>query len=153
GKNIETTKTGFLIYQQEWNGRVAEVIAGQQDIHLTQQHWDVIRYLRAQYIYHDKALPDNRDIVKGMQKVWSTQKVDMQVLYELFPGDPCKQASRIAGLPERMQKGSTGSLLLSSFLQRLGRMLRATLAFQFARSNRWYNLFGINEHSGDRDDD
>jgi tRNA 2-thiouridine synthesizing protein E len=144
GKNIETTETGFLIYQEEWNGRVAEVIAGQQDIKLTQWHWDVIRYLRAQYIYHDRALPDNRDIVKGMQKVWANQKVDMQMLYELFPGDPCKHASRIAGLPERMQKGVTGSFLLPPFLQRLGRMLRVAPAFSSPGSNRWYNLFGIN---------
>jgi tRNA 2-thiouridine synthesizing protein E len=133
GKNIETTKTGFLIHQAEWNGRVAEVIANQQDIKLTHRHWDVIRYLRAQYIYHDRALPDNRDIVKGMQRVWATKKVDMHMLCELFPGDPSEQASRIAGLPERLQKGTIGSLLLSPFLRRLGRMLRAAVAFQFAR--------------------
>lgn len=133
GKNIETTKTGFLIHRQEWNGRVAEVIAGQQDIKLTQRHWDVIRYLRGQYIYHDRMLPDNRDIVKGMQRIWAPKKVDLQMLCELFPGDPCKQASRIAGLPERTQKGAIGTLLLSPFLQRLGKMLRAALAFQLVR--------------------
>ncbi len=133
GKNIETTKTGFLIHQQDWHGRVAEVIAGQQDIKLTQRHWDVIRYLRSQYIYHDRMLPDNRDIVKGMQRVWTPKRVDIQMLCELFPGDPCKQASRIAGLPERTQKGAIGLLLLSPSLQRLGKMLRAVLAFQLVR--------------------
>ncbi len=133
GKNIETTDTNFLMYQEEWNGRIAEVIAAQQDIQLTQRHWDVIRYLRAQYIYHDRALPDNRDMIKGMQKIWTNQKVDMQMLYELFPGDPCEQASRIAGLPERMQKGVMGSFPLLPFLQRLARMLRAALTFQSAR--------------------
>lgn len=133
GKNIETTETDFLLYRKEWNGRVAEVIAAQQGIQLTQRHWDVIRCLRAQYIYHDGALPDNRDMMKGMQKIWTNQKVDMQMLYQLFPGDPCEQASRIAGLPERMQKEMIGSSLLPPFLQRLARMLRAALTFQFAR--------------------
>ena len=136
GKSIKTTETGFLIYQQEWNGRVAEVIAGQQDIQLTQRHWDVIRYLRAQYIYHDRALPDNRDIVKGMQKVWGNQKVDLQMLYELFPGDPCKQASRLAGLPERTQEGFTDWFRLLPSLQQLSRMLRAALTFSSSEGNR-----------------
>ena len=136
GRSIKTTETGFLIYQQEWNGRVAEVIAGQQDIQLTQRHWDVIRYLRAQYIYHDRALPDNRDIVKGMQKVWGDQKVDSKMLYKLFPGNPCKQASRIAGLPERMQKGFTDWFRLLPSLQQLGRTLRAALTFSSPGGNR-----------------
>ena len=136
GKSIETTETGFLIYQQEWNGRVAEVIAGQQDIQLTQRHWDVIRYLRAQYIYHDGALPDNRDIVKGMQKVWGNQKVDLQMLYELFPGNPCKQASRLAGLPERTQEGFTDWFRLLPSLQQLSKMLRAALTFSSSEGNR-----------------
>ncbi len=136
GRTIETSETGFLTRQEEWNGRVADVIAGQQDIQLTQRHWDVIRYLRAQYIYHDRALPDNRDIVKGMQKVWANQKVGLQMLYELFPGDPCKQASRIAGLPERTQKGFAGLLRLLLSLQRVRRMLRAALALSSSEGNR-----------------
>lgn len=133
GRSIETTKTGYLVYQREWNGRVAEVIASQQNIQLTHRHWDVIRYLRAQYIYHDRTLLANRDIVRGMQRIWTNRKVDMQLLNELFPGDPCQQACRIAGLPERTQKGVTGSLRLSPLLQRVGKTLRAALTFQFSR--------------------
>jgi len=33
------------------------------------------------------------------------EKIKQGDLYELFPGDPSKQAGRIAGLPESRRKG------------------------------------------------
>ena len=37
-------------------------------------------------------------------KRWG-EKVDSKYLYELLPGNPSKQAGRIAGLPESRRKG------------------------------------------------
>ena len=50
GKVIETTETGFLTNLDDWNEAVAEVIAGEEGISLTPAHWDVINYLRDEYI-------------------------------------------------------------------------------------------------------
>ncbi len=105
GKILETTDTGFLVNQDEWNERVAAVLAEQEGIELSDRHWDVINYLRDCYFSHGSELPNNRQILKGMQEVWSDQRVDSKTLFGLFPGGPSKQAGKIAGLPESMRKG------------------------------------------------
>ena len=105
GKTIETTPTGFLVNVDDWNERVAEVIAAEEDIKLAQKHWDVISYLRDEYLNHGGNQPNTRNLVKAMSKVWEDKRVNAKTLYELFPGDPSKQAGRIAGLPESRRKG------------------------------------------------
>lgn len=104
GKVVETTETGFLVNTQEWNERVAQVMAENEDLELTPRHWDVIKYLREQYFSHGEQ-PTNREMLKAMQETWQDPKVDSKTLYTLFPGNPSKQAGRIAGLPESMRKG------------------------------------------------
>ncbi len=105
GKSVESTATGFLANQDDWDKSVAEAIAKEEGLELTQDHWDVIEYLRDQYFNHNGELPSNRHILKGMQDIWSGRKVDQKTLYDLFPGNPSKQAGKIAGLPESMRKG------------------------------------------------
>ncbi|WP_297359722.1 TusE/DsrC/DsvC family sulfur relay protein [Acidiferrobacter sp.] len=105
GKVVESTETGYLVNQADWDKAVATEIARGEGLDLTQDHWDVIEYLRDQYFNHSGELPNNRHILKGMQEVWSDRKVDNKTLFDLFPGNPSKQAGRIAGLPESMRKG------------------------------------------------
>ncbi len=40
-----------------------------------------------------------------MAKAWDDKKLSAKVLYDLFPGNPSKQAGRIGGLPESRRKG------------------------------------------------
>lgn len=105
GKSIELTATGFLVNQDDWDKSVGEAIAKEEGLALTQDHWDVIEYLRDQYFNHNGELPNNRHILKGMQDIWTGRKVDSKTLFDLFPGNPSKQAGKIAGLPESMRKG------------------------------------------------
>ncbi|HUW97958.1 MAG TPA: TusE/DsrC/DsvC family sulfur relay protein [Acidiferrobacter sp.] len=105
GKVLESTETGYLVNLSDWDKTVGEEIARQDGLELTQDHWDVIEYLRDQYLNHNGELPNNRHILKGMQEIWSGRKVDNKTLFDLFPGNPSKQAGRIAGLPESMRKG------------------------------------------------
>jgi len=105
GMTLETTETGFLVSQDDWDKDVAEVIAASEGITLTQDHWDVIDYLREAYFDHNGEQPNNRAILKAMQAKWADRKVDNKTLFDLFPGNPSKQAGMIAGLPESMRKG------------------------------------------------
>jgi tRNA 2-thiouridine synthesizing protein E len=105
GETLETTETGFLINQDDWNERVAAVLAEQEGMTLSDRHWDVINFLRDCYFNRGGELPNNRQILKGMQEVWAGQTIDSKTLYDLFPSGPSKQAGRIAGLPESMRKG------------------------------------------------
>ena len=104
GKEIEVTQTGFLVHVEDWNESVANAVAEEEGIELTQRHWDVINYLREQYFDHAGSQPNNRVMVKDMGEVWS-EKINSKTLFDLFPGNPSKQAGRIAGLPESMRKG------------------------------------------------
>jgi len=105
GKTLDTDANGFLLNLDEWDEEVAKVIATQEGIvELTQRHWDVINYLRDEYVNQGGHQPNMRSIVKAMQDIWGG-KVDAKSLYELFPMNPDKQASKIGGLPNTKRKG------------------------------------------------
>lgn len=105
GKTLEATENGYLESQDEWDRDVAQVIAAADGLTLTQDHWDVIDYLRDAWLTHNGEQPNNRAILKAMQEKWSDRKVDNKTLFDLFPGNPSKQAGKIAGLPESLRKG------------------------------------------------
>ncbi|HEX6320312.1 MAG TPA: TusE/DsrC/DsvC family sulfur relay protein [Burkholderiales bacterium] len=105
GKVLEATETGYLVSQEDWDTDVAQAIAAAEGLTLTQDHWDVIEYLRDAYFNHNNEQPNNRAILKAMQDKWSDRKVDNKTLFDLYPGNPSKQAGKIAGLPESLRKG------------------------------------------------
>ena len=105
GKVLETTENGFLVSPDDWDKDVAQAIAAAEGLTLSQDHWDVIDYLREAYFDHNGEQPNNRAILKAMQEKWAGRKVDNKTLFDLFPGNPSKQAGMIAGLPESMRKG------------------------------------------------
>ena len=65
----------------------------------------MIDYLREAYFEHNGEQPNNRAILKAMQEKWTGRQVDNKTLFDLFPGNPSKQAGKIAWLPESMRKG------------------------------------------------
>jgi tRNA 2-thiouridine synthesizing protein E len=105
GKVLETTETGYLASPDDWDREVAAAIAAAEGLTLTQDHWDLIDFLRDAYFNHNGEQPNNRAILKAMQEKWTGRKVDNKTLFDLFPGNPSKQAGKIAGLPESMRKG------------------------------------------------
>ena len=104
GNEVSTTETGFLVNIEDWTEDVAQVIAAQEGIVLEQRHWDVINYLRDEFINNKENQPNTRNMIKDMGKLWG-EKIDSKTLFDLFPGNPSKQAGRIGGLPESMRKG------------------------------------------------
>ena len=104
GQEIATTDTGFLTNIEDWTEEVASVIAQQEGIELTQKHWDVINYLRDEFINNKENQPNTRNMIKDIGKLWG-EKIDSKALFDLFPGNPSKQAVRIVGLPESRRKG------------------------------------------------
>ncbi len=104
GKTIETTDSGFLINLEDWNEEVAKVIADSEGITLTDKHWDLVNFLRDEYLNNNGNQPNTRNIIKGMSDIWGGN-VTSKDLYDLFPKDPSKQGGRIGGLPESRRKG------------------------------------------------
>lgn len=105
GQEIETTDSGFLVNVEDWNEAIAEEIASQEKVELTDRHWDLINFLRDEFINNGGNQPNTRNLVKAMSKTWGDKSVNAKTLYDLFPGDPSKQGGRIAGLPESRRKG------------------------------------------------
>jgi len=103
GKTIETDENGNLTDPTAWNEDVARALAAEDSIELTQEHWDVLNYLRSEY-FDNNEQPMERVINKGMSSIWG-KKVSSKDLYALFPGAPSKQGNRIAGLPYVARKG------------------------------------------------
>lgn len=104
GKEIETTPTGYLVDINDWSEGLATQMAADEDLELTEQHWDLINFLRDQYINNGGKNPNTRALIKEMGSIWG-KKIGSKDLYELFPKDPSKQGGRIAGLPESKRKG------------------------------------------------
>ncbi|NCN89836.1 MAG: TusE/DsrC/DsvC family sulfur relay protein, partial [Gallionella sp.] len=46
GKSYETDEEGYLVNLSEWNPEVADYIAGTESIQMTDQHWEVVNFLR-----------------------------------------------------------------------------------------------------------
>ena len=104
GKSIELDDNGNLVNPNDWNEDVGKALAAVEDIELTQEHWDVIEYLRDEYLNNGGNQPMERAINKDMGKRWG-RKISSKDLYRLFPGAPSKQGNRIAGLPFVARKG------------------------------------------------
>lgn len=103
--DIETTENGHLVNVEDWTEDLAREIAAADGItDLSDRHWDLINYLRDEYINNSANQPNERNMVKAMSAVWGG-KASTGELYDLFPKQPSKQAARIAGLPETRRKG------------------------------------------------
>jgi len=103
GKSIETDGNGNLTDPASWDEDVAKALAAEDGIELTQEHMDVLNYLRSEYLENNEQ-PMERAINKGMSKIWG-KKVTSKDLYVLFPLAPSKQGNKIAGLPYVARKG------------------------------------------------
>lgn len=104
GKQIAVTQNGFLENLEDWSEELAHEMAKSEGIELTDKHWDLMNYLRDEYLNNGQNQPNTRTIVKAMSEKWG-EKIGQRDVYELFPKDPSKQGGRIAGLPESRRKG------------------------------------------------
>lgn len=99
GAVLETTDGGFLTDASCWNETVAEALAAQCNIRLTDAHWEILRFIREYYLsYHH--LPNARMFVKLVQKAFGAEKGNSRYLHGLFPDGPVRYACLIAGLPK-----------------------------------------------------
>jgi tRNA 2-thiouridine synthesizing protein E len=55
----------------------------------------VIEYLRDAFFNHNSEQPNNRAMLKAMQDKWPDRKVDNKTLFDLFAGNPSKQAGNL----------------------------------------------------------
>lgn len=99
GKSYDVDEEGYLINLGDWNEDVGNFLAQQEGVTMTDQHWEVINFLR-DYYNEFQIAPAVRVLTKAIGKKLGPEKGNSQYLYELFPYGPAKQACKIAGLPK-----------------------------------------------------
>ena len=99
GKTFETDEEGYLADLGEWEPAIGEAMAAAEDQDLTDEHWDIINFLRDYYEEYQIA-PAVRVLTKAVGKRLGKDKGNSKYLYELFPYGPGKQACKYAGLPK-----------------------------------------------------
>ncbi|MGO9443717.1 MAG: TusE/DsrC/DsvC family sulfur relay protein [Thiobacillaceae bacterium] len=99
GKSYEVDEEGYLLNLNDWNEDVAGVLAQGENVNMTDQHWEVVNFLREYYNEYQIA-PAVRVLTKAIGKKLGAEKGNSKYLYELFPFGPAKQACKIAGLPK-----------------------------------------------------
>jgi TusE/DsrC/DsvC family sulfur relay protein len=93
GQPVELDAEGFLTDTAAWNDEIAQAIAADNGIpELTDRHWQVVRFMRDQYLANGQA-PSIRSLGKE-------SGVPIKELYTLFPKGPAKLAAKIAGIPK-----------------------------------------------------
>ena len=97
GKSYEVDEEGYLVNLSDWNEDVAVYLAQTENVTLTEQHWEVLNFLR-DYYNEFQIAPAVRVLTKAIGKKLGAEKGNSQYLYELFPYGPAKQACKIAGL-------------------------------------------------------
>ncbi|MFV0369810.1 MAG: TusE/DsrC/DsvC family sulfur relay protein [Hyphomicrobiaceae bacterium] len=92
-----------------WSKEQAADQAKADGISFSDDHWKVIELLRAYYIEHGNE-HNAREIAEMLNDAFQAQG-GRRYLYQLFPGGPVSQGSRLAGVPvpHDAQSASFGS--------------------------------------------
>jgi TusE/DsrC/DsvC family sulfur relay protein len=93
GTTVEFDDEGFLVDPEQWTEAMVPELAATEGIsELTEDHWRVIKFMRAEYLEKGTG-PTVRILGK-------TSGVPIKELYQLFPKGPAKVAAKLAGIPK-----------------------------------------------------
>ncbi len=93
GNQVELNDEGFFVNPEQWTDAIAVEVAKTAGIDpMTDRHWQVVRFMRQQYLDTGSA-PSIRALGKA-------SGVPVKELYQLFPKGPAKLAAKIAGIPK-----------------------------------------------------
>ncbi|BGI51182.1 MAG: sulfurtransferase TusE [Arsenophonus endosymbiont of Ceratovacuna japonica] len=98
-REIKTDTDGYLKNSLEWHESMVFLLAKQENIILTKQHWEIIYFIREFYLEFNTS-PSMRMLTKVISKKYGKNIGNSFYLYNLFPKGPAKQATKLAGLPK-----------------------------------------------------
>lgn len=98
-KEYLTDTQGYLLDATQWTEELAVFIADLEGLYMSDNHWQVVRFVREFYLEFNTS-PAMRPLIKAMQNKYGDEKINSRYLYRLFPEGPAKQATKIAGLPK-----------------------------------------------------
>jgi tRNA 2-thiouridine synthesizing protein E len=88
---IEIDNDGFMQNPEVWNEEVAKALAASEGVdELTEDHWKLVKYIRAYYLKHDSA--------PMIRKLCVETGFKLARIYQLFPSGPARGLCKIAGM-------------------------------------------------------
>jgi len=97
-RQIQVDSEGYLRHLGDWTEDFATAQAQVENLALTDEHWQVIRFLRSYFQDHE-VQAQVRTMIKHFSHAWGPLRGNNHYLHELFPrGGPQKQGNRLAGL-------------------------------------------------------
>jgi TusE/DsrC/DsvC family sulfur relay protein len=91
GATVSVDDEGFLTDPGQWTPEIAAAIAAEEGIdELTDRHWVVINYCRADF--------ETKGETPGLRRIQKNSGVPTKEMYSLFPKGPAKKVARISGL-------------------------------------------------------
>ncbi|MCF6170036.1 MAG: TusE/DsrC/DsvC family sulfur relay protein [Bacteroidales bacterium] len=91
GVNVDVNDEGYMNDASQWNKEVAAGIAAEENVELTDQHFELFEWMR------EKVANGETLTLRGIGK---SGVVDAKQFYKMFPGAPLKKATKIAGVPK-----------------------------------------------------
>jgi len=88
---------GYLVELNDWNEDMAHALASEENISLTDEHIDVLNYLRKYYDKNGQGY-NARTLLNVMEFEFGNWQ-GKKHLYELFPKGPVFQGCKLAGIP------------------------------------------------------
>lgn len=97
-RDVPVDSEGYLRNLGDWSEQFARALAREEGLTLTDEHWQVIGYLR-HYWHEHRIQPQVRVMIRHFAKLWGADRGNNRYLHDLFPrGGPQKQGNRLAGL-------------------------------------------------------
>ena len=93
GVAVDLNEEGFFTDPNQWTEAMVPELAAADGIdQLTAEHWQVIKFMRREYLANGTG-----PTVRALGK---TSGVSVKELYQLFPKGPAKEAAKLAGIPK-----------------------------------------------------
>jgi tRNA 2-thiouridine synthesizing protein E len=89
------TDQDFSYAPQGWNTAMAIQVAQDNQLELTDDHWEAIKGLQEYFSKHD--FGKRRELVDALEEKFHS-KGGMKYLYRLFPSGPVAQGCKVAGI-------------------------------------------------------
>jgi dissimilatory sulfite reductase related protein len=92
GRPVDVNEEGFLTDPTAWDEELGAELARLIGIEMSDAHWELIRFLRADY-------PTTGETAT-LRRVSTRTGVPVKQIFGLFPKKPAKKMAYVAGLPK-----------------------------------------------------